>query len=649
MKAYLKFLYLSIIKKISTWIIFIIYLLSIIFFVYILPTILNQSLQSIFAYVSIILLLVIIIATCSAYITATIFRSGIDDGTELLLLSKQITRLNIIWAKVFVLISIELIISALCSILVIFTKFFKFGISNPLPFVIGVFLMYFIVSLFFSSITIILSLKLKKSSLTIVSSSIAVLISLLSFINYIVAKTPGIFNTADSYSISQNALFKKNDNKNFELYDGYNLYFNGYPVTSETTNYDGNLIINNNNNDNVINNIYKQNLNKTNFLITSQIDIGFQWTQLLNLSNFVFDSQTVERTSSSPSSLFNSSVMSNYYLTFEQIEVQSNEYLSLNWKLDSSNINFFPISTREHFGIYKFSSTNKFKSLNNIDNNYYNLKSKFVYIPTLDIQDNIIKLIRFNNPYNNKSPEIIDYLINEVSIIKEYKEFLNFIKVNTSTKTYYFNQFLLSYYFYMYNILIENIHKNMDIQIIDKFGNELKVIKNANLKNIFHYDFHIDLEFYKIKPIDYLSSYNLVSLISIITFCMQNLESIQYSAIEYLSNINSNSGYINNNEDNSIISSIIFKNNSSQDNSIIFYGINNMINNNSNYYDYLNESSIYINEIPVSSSNIDNFSTFAIAKYNTYLNLYGTIFGWLGICIIFISISTYFYYKKDFK
>ena len=46
-----------------------------------------------------------------------------------------------------------------------------------------------------------------------------------------------------------------------------------------------------------------------------------------------------------------------------------------------------------------------------------------------------------------------------------------------------------------------------------------------------------------------------------------------------------------------------------------------------NIFDYLQESSIYINEIPVSSSNIDNFSTFAIAKYNTYLNLYGTIFG----------------------
>ena len=651
MKSYLTFLFLSIFKKISVWIVFFVYLLSIISFVYIIPVVLNYTLQKTFSYISIIILIVIIIATCSSYITATIFRSGIDDGSELLVLSKQISRLSILLSKVIVLLTFEIITSMFCSILVIFTKFFKYGISNPTPFVIGVFLMYFIVSMFFSSLTILFSLKLKKSGLTLISSSIAIVLSILTFINYIVGKTPGINNTIDSYSVSQNSLFKKNNSQEFELYDGYNLYYNYFPVTSTTTNYDGELIINNDNKNNIINYIYWQNLNKTKFLATSKIDIAFQWTQLLNLSNFIFDKNTVEITCSSVSSLFNSQVMSNYYLEFKQIPIDNNDYLFFNWQNNLNNINFLPIVTREKFGIYKENNnTTKFFYLNPIDNNFYNLKSQYVYIPIID-EFKKVKFVKFNNPYLNKSDEIINFLTNKLNIIYEYKKFKNWINNHYNDINYYFNQFLLSYFFNSFIILLENIQNGNDILIVDKDDKLIQNINNNTIKNIFINNYHIDLDFIKLLPIDYLKSSNFLTFNTITIFTLQILESIQYSIIEYLTNINSQYGFINNNENNSIISSGIFKDNSYTNNSTLFFAINeNLINKlDLNIFDYLQESSIYINEIPVSSSNIDNFSTFAIAKYNTYLNLYGTIFGWLGICIIFITISTYFYYRKDFK
>lgn len=642
MRAYLKFLFISMFTKVSTWVVSFIYIFTIISFIYIIPSVLNWSLSKTFSYVSLILLIVIIIATCSSYITATIFRSGIDDGTELLVLSKEIGRSNIIWSKVIVLITIETILSLFCAFLAFFSKYFEYGNSNPTPYVIGIFLIYLIVGIFFSSITILFSLKLKRSSLTLLSTAISVMLSILCFVNYLVAKTPGIYNNIDSYTISQNALFKKTNNSNMEIQDGYNLYFNYYPVTSETTNYNGELIINEDNMNNVIQTIYNQNLQKTNFLNTSKIDLGFQWTQLMNLSNFIHNNETTEPTSVSPSALFNSSVMSNYYLEFQQIDVETNneKYISYNIYNDSLKLNVVPFSTRENFSIINnINFVKEAKSISSIDNEYYSLYNNKIYIPILiNVNQELkIRLVQFDNPYLIKSSIIIEYLIKNFNILDKYNNFLEYI----SKDNYFFSQFLLTLLFNNYSNLIEEVNNYQDIKIVDENNKIINVIKNSDIKNILKNYFYINLKFNDINPSDYFNNDNIISTKSIITFCLQSLESIQLSIVQYLEQINFKSGIINDNNENLKIASGIFKNTTLENNYTNFYVYKNN--------DDILSNSIILNDIPVSTTNSENFNTFAIAKFNTYLNLYGTVFGWLSICIIFISISTYFYYKKDFK
>lgn len=642
MRAYLKFLFISMFTKVSTWVVSFIYIFTIISFIYIIPSVLNWSLSKTFSYVSLILLIVIIIATCSSYITATIFRSGIDDGTELLVLSKEIGRSNIIWSKVIVLITIETILSLFCAFLAFFSKYFEYGNSNPTPYVIGIFLIYLIVGIFFSSITILFSLKLKRSSLTLLSTAISVMLSILCFVNYLVAKTPGIYNNIDSYTISQNALFKKTSDSNMEIQDGYNLYFNYYPVTSETTNYSGELIINEDNMNNVIQTIYNQNLQKTNFLNTSKIDLGFQWTQLMNLSNFIHNNETTEPTSASPSASFNSSVMSNYYLEFQQIDIQTNneKYISYNIYNDSLKLNVVPFSTRENFLIINNVNFIKdAKSISSIDNEYYSLYNNKIYIPIMINvnQESKIRLVQFDNPYLIKSSTIIEYLIKNFNILDKYNNFLEYI----SKDNYFFSQFLLTLLFNNYSNLIEEVNNYRDIEIVDENNKIINVIKNSDIKNILKNYFYINLRFNDINPSDYFNNDNIISTKSIITFCLQSLESIQLSIVQYLEQINFKSGIINDNNENLKIASGIFKNTTLENNYTNFYVYKNN--------DDILSNSIILNDIPVSTTNSENFNTFAIAKFNTYLNLYGTVFGWLSICIIFISISTYFYYKKDFK
>ncbi len=623
MWAYLKFLYLSILKKISTWIIFFIYVLSILLIIYILPAILHQSLQTTIGYVSIILFIIVIIATCASFIAASIFRSGIDDGSELLVLSKQLKRLNIIWAKVIVLITIQLFISLFCGFLVVFTKFYKYGVDNPITYIFGTFLMYFIVSLFFSSLTIFFSLKLKKSALTLISSAIAIFLSLLSFINYIVGKTPGIYNNVDSYTIQNNSLFKNNDEQKYELYSGYNLYYNNYPVTNKSTNYDGELIINNNNLNNVIESIYSANLNKTKFDITAKFDIGFQWTQLLSLSNFIYNPKYVEQSSSSASSLFISSVMSNYYLSFEQVNISKNDYLTI-------GNNYLPISNRDSIGMYDFSSSTPLSPLNLIDNNYYSLNSNKIYIPILDEKNQEVILKQYPNPFLNKSTDIIFDLLTNLA---NNKNFINYIKWLENNNTYYLNQYFLSYYFYAFNVLLKNIDNNKDLKIIDQADKIINTVKNSKLKQIFTQYLNIDLNYYNLDLDEFLTFKNINSTKSLITLCLQVLESIQLSTLSI------------NDLSDPILLLIIANNNSNIKNSISFFALNN---DNINLSE-LKNSELYINTLPLSTSYYDNFATFAKVKFNTYLNLYGTIFAWIGVCFIFICISTYFYYKKDFK
>lgn len=655
MLAYLKFLLLMLINKVSTWVIIGIYTFITIFIVYIMPTIINESLSDVYTYIGVLLLVIISIATCSSYIAATIFRSGIDDGTEILVLSKSLSRSSILLAKVLVLLIFLINVSTLCSILTIFSMFTKYGHPNPTPYVLGTFISYLVIGLFFSSITILFSLKLKKTNLTLLSASISTMIAVTTTIDYLVTKSPGIYNQINSYSIVQNSLFSKNAEKKNELIDGYNLYFNYYPVTPETCNFNGDLIITEKNKHNVIQDIYSNCLYECGFINVAPFDIGFQWSELMNLNNFEYFLDSGWNYKNDYRHLFRTSSLFNFYLSFQQIDVSNDEFITFKWKNNDSNSysEIVPVSSRMGLQFASYFNNKKTYNLNNFSDKYYSLESKYVYLPIIKAENNNQEFVfvKFDNPYIEGNWDIINYLIDEngLNLISEYNKMHSFLTNNKLTTTYYFNQYLLSYFFNAYNYLLVNLDNNQSIKIISKDNEIINSISSDKLLRIFDNEFKVELDYYKITPEMYFNSSYVDSTTSLLTFCVQNLEACQFSAVNYLNNTDINIGYINNSNQDKIISTIIFKNDNNIDNCTNFYAINNMIINEKNYKNFIQLSNVLINDLAITTKNIDDFSTFASVVSKNYLNIYSTIFGWLATCLIFISISIYFYYKKDFK
>ena len=671
MLAYLKFLLLMLISKVSTWVIICIYTFLTIFIVYIMPNIIHEYLSNVYTNIGILLLVIISIATSSSYIAATIFRSGIDDGSEILVLSKSLSRSSILLAKVIVLLIFLFNVSTFCSILTIFSMFTKYGHPNPTPYVLGTFTAYLVIGLFFSSITILFSLKLKKTNLTLLSASISTMIAVTTTIDYLVTKTPGVYNQINSYTIVQNSLFSKNAEKNTELIDGYNLYFNHYPVTPETCNFDGESIITEENKNNVIQDIYNNSLNKCGFINHAPFDIGFQWAELMNLNNFEYFPDSGWNYKNDYRHLFKTSSLFNFYLSFQQIDINNNEFITFKWQNNdlASYSELVPVSSRTGIKFASYFNDDERYNLNNFSDKYFCLEDQYVYLPIIKTENSNQEFVfvRFDNPYLGENSDIISYLIpdpnssikdpnssitdpNSLNLIDKYKKMLSFLTTNKLTTTYYFNQFLLSYFFNAYNYLLANLNNIQSIKIISSKNNEIiNSISTNKLLNIINDEFKIELDYYDITPEMYFDSNYINSTMSLIEFCVRNLEVCQFSAINYLENKDNNIGYINDSDYDKIISTIIFKNDTNVDNFTNFYAINSMIINENNYKDFIQLSNILINKLPVITNNINDFSTFAAVVSKNYLNIYSTIFGWLATCIIFISISIYFYYKKDFK
>ncbi len=665
MLAYLKFLLLMLIKKVSTWVIIGIYTFLTIFIVYIMPNLIHEYLSNVYTNIGILLLVIISIATSSSYIAATIFRSGIDDGSEILVLSKSLSRSSILLAKVIVLLIFLFNISTFCSILTIFSMFTKYGHPNPTPYVLGMFTAYLVIGLFFSSITILFSLKLKKTSLTLLSASISTMIAVTTTIDYLVTKTPGVYNQINSYTIVQNSLFSKNAEKNTELIDGYNLYFNNYPVTPQTCNFDGESIITEENKNNVIQNIYNNSLDKSGFINFAPFDIGFQWAELMNLNNFEYFPDSGWNYKNDYRHLFKTSSLFNFYLSFQQIDINNNEFITFKWQNNdpASYSELVPVSSRTGIKFASYFNNDKRYYLNNFSDKYFSLEDQYVYLPIIKTENNNQEFVfvRFDNPYLGENWDIISYLTgvnssnlipdpNSLDLISEYKKMLNFLTTNKLTTTYYFNQFLLSYFFNAYNYLLANLNNIQSIKIISSKNNEIiNSISTNKLLNILNDEFKIELDYYEITPEMYFDLNYIDSTMSLIEFCVRNLEVCQFSAINYLENKDNNIGYINDSDYDKIISTIIFENDIYIDNYTNFYAINSKIINQNNYKDFIQLSNILLNKLPVITNNINDFSTFAAVISKNYLNIYSTIFGWLATCLIFISISIYFYYKKDFK
>lgn len=180
-------------KKIIFYFIAVVYVLVIFAYSFLIPTFANYSPYTIYTFPIFSCLLVLFIASMFSYIAIEIYKTPIEDGTELIVLSKSIKRSEVFIIKYLVFIGITLAISFLGSI----TSLFSFATlrsiyKDNLFIFFGVLIATFLVAIVFGNIAIALCLYLKKLVSFLIVIAIGFLLSVSSIITAISIKTPSL-------------------------------------------------------------------------------------------------------------------------------------------------------------------------------------------------------------------------------------------------------------------------------------------------------------------------------------------------------------------------------------------------------------------------------------------------------------------------
>ena len=220
--SFFKFTLFLVYKKTSIYLLVALYILLILSFTVFVPLVSNNSAMDLFSLPISAMFLMFCMAMIASFTAIEIFRTSIDDGTELLTVSKPISRIEIVFVKICVymlyIVSIGLI-STLFS-LFIFTTNIGEPAENGLI-VGGVFLGTVIIGVIFGSLAILLSIYLKKTIALLTTISISFLLMIYSvFLSFIVQSPVVTIKENGKTLIPMSLIGKSSDKKNNSVING---------------------------------------------------------------------------------------------------------------------------------------------------------------------------------------------------------------------------------------------------------------------------------------------------------------------------------------------------------------------------------------------------------------------------------------------
>lgn len=221
MKSYLSFLLITTFKRWSTYIAFGLYLLSECVLYFLIPSIVDKSIEGILSYEGMAQMLFMFGAISSAMFGIFLFRGPIDDGTELLMLSKPLKRSVIIWSKIIVLYVLIITLSLLASLFAIFSFLRPIDASNAPNLISGTFISSFITFNFFSAIAILISTFFKKVMIFLITIGTALAMSIYMLVAFMSTATPGSEFEKQKIETTPICLVSKNSTTDEISYEWY--------------------------------------------------------------------------------------------------------------------------------------------------------------------------------------------------------------------------------------------------------------------------------------------------------------------------------------------------------------------------------------------------------------------------------------------
>lgn len=650
MKSCISFFYKTILNKKSIYLFSLVLIFVYILITYILPYALKMNINQLLQMSIIMVLLILLIAIFGIIVSTTIFRQGIDDGSEILIITKCVTRKQIVLSKTIVLLSLIIFMSFLSFIIPIFLIFSKYGTSNPWDYAGGYFLVTIIVSILFSGISIFFCLVMKKTHATLAGLGIAFLLTLINSINFLLVNNPGYYIKKEGYSL-----------QNVTYYDINNVPVNGVILNKHYAPY----IIDKQ--QNIIQDIENKAIKSTNTKQYTFLDPFYQFSMLFSLGNFYYSKNNFSgKNIDDINSIFTTSTWNNIYFSFNSIK---------NFKLEKE----FIITDNNISEKYTYIFNNDFQLINNSRNiklflNEYNLDlKKYFILPILNLDNDISKNLDLEI-YDLENKESLLNLVNILfssesnsifTIYNKYLKILNLTNENNVINFYNYNSFLNTYLFLGYSLLFENIVNNNIINI--RFNN-LNININGNnlsfLINILKLDKNILLGYFQLNNTTELLNINYIQ--PTLIFLML-LRANVYNFQKYIL-INLENDYNFNLDNRNIVETNLldfFQYNTNQFSDFVvimnrnignknYELINNFLSSHNpgyinNFLNSLNVGKINISANPYQILNSKTLNTFSKYNFEYFINIYGLIFGWLLISLSLLIISTLIYTKKDIK
>ena len=264
-------------SKISIYFSVLIYFLIIAAYTIIVPTLAKKAPIELFNLSTSGMFLMFEISVVACHIAIEIFRTGIDDGTELLTVSKPISRKEIITVKLIVFLICIFVVALISLIISSFTYLNDLSAPNDsLNIMLGIFVGTIVSGIIFGSIATILSIYIKKISAMLITIGVSFILMLISMLMSFTITTP-VQHISDSGKslVSINTVnYSKNDKK-VNLNQGVAAFdsSSGQYLNPE--------------------NIWKDALNKSGYNKAISFDFGYQISSIFTLNSVNTDLQNV--------------------------------------------------------------------------------------------------------------------------------------------------------------------------------------------------------------------------------------------------------------------------------------------------------------------------------------------------------------------
>lgn len=336
-------------KKVSVYLTAILYFVMVLCYTTIVPLISKSEAIEMFSSPVSGMFLMFCISMVGSFLAIEIFRTSIDDGTELLTVSKPISRKEVVMVKLTIFLLFIVAISLLSLGISGFMFLNPLGNENDnVKILIGIFVATLINGVIFGSIATLLSLFCKKIISLLITLSITFILMVYSMLSSFVVKSPITKMQQDGNGLKLTSLVNyDNSNKSLSLTQGSTI------VTSDDSFKKPS-------------DLWTKYSNDKSYLLSSYFDFGYQLSSLYTLSepdqdikkaiqtmsffntpiNFVFESYTPKSqlhipytTSSMQNKNLDLVLFKNDSAKFEDKSGNKNGIYSITYKASISTIN----------------------------------------------------------------------------------------------------------------------------------------------------------------------------------------------------------------------------------------------------------------------------------------------------------------------